>query len=117
MTAIEHKPAKERPIGRKLQQAIDLLLDGSCKSQKAVCDRLKLSPSYLSRSLKSERVGAFITRRTRQTIAAGQLPATATVLRLMENAKSEHVQLDAAQHTMGLNGYHANPSAPGVQIN
>jgi hypothetical protein len=62
-------------------------------------------------------VGAFITRRTRQTIAAGQLPATATVLRLMENAKSEHVQLDAAQHTMGLNGYHANPSAPGVQIN
>jgi hypothetical protein len=35
----------------------------------------------------------------------------------MENGKSEHVQFDAAKHMLGLNGYHANPSAPGVTIN
>ncbi|MGY4409123.1 hypothetical protein ACVWW4_000859 [Bradyrhizobium sp. LB7.1] len=99
------KPPRERPIGRKLQQAIDLLLDGTCKSQKAVCERLKLSPSYLSRSLKSERIRAFVTRRSSETIAAGQLAATATVLRLVENARSEHVMLDAAKHVLGLNGH------------
>lgn len=99
------KTPRERPIGRKLQQAIDLLLDGTCKSQKAVCDRLKLSPSYLSRSMKSERIRAFIARRTSETIAAGQLAATATVLRLVESARSEHVMFDAAKHVLGLNGH------------
>ena len=117
MQAPEQKPRKERPIGRKLKQAIDLLLDGTCKNQKAACDRLKLSPSYLSRSLKSERIRVYVARRTRETIAASQLPATATVLRLLESARSEHVQFDAAKHMMALNGYHASPQAPGVSIN
>ena len=117
MQAHEQKPRKERPIGRKLKQAIDLLLDGTCKNQKAACDRLKLSPSYLSRSLKSERIRVYVARRTRETIAASQLPATATVLRLLESARSEHVQFDAAKHMMALNGYHASPQAPGVTIN
>lgn len=110
------KPPRERPIGRKLQQAIDLLLDGTCKSQKAVCDRLKLSPSYLSRSLKSERIRAFVTRRTAETIAAAQLPATATVLRLLEGAKSEHVQFDAAKHMLALNGHRVS-DGPSVNVN
>jgi hypothetical protein len=117
MQAPEQKPRKERPIGRKIKQAIDLLLDGSCATQKAVCDRLKLSPSYLSRSLKSERIRAYVARRTRETIAAAQLPATATVLRLLESAKSEHVQLQASEFMLRLNGLHANPSAPGVSVN
>jgi hypothetical protein len=116
-TPIEPKPRKERPIPRRLVQVISALLDGSCKNQRAACERYKISESYVSRSLKSARIQAFIARRTRETIAASQLPATATVLRLLEGAKSEHVQFDAATHMMALNGYHANPSAPGVNIN
>jgi hypothetical protein len=113
----ETKPKRERPISKKLVQAIDSLLDGTCRNQKSACERYKLSPSYLSRSMRKDKIRVYVARRTSEAIAASQLPATATVLRLMENAKSEHVQFDAAQHMLGLNGYHANPSAPGVNIN
>jgi hypothetical protein len=111
-TPIKPKPRKERPIPRRLVQVIDALLDGTCKSQRAACERFNLSESYVSRPLKKDKIRAFVTRRTRETIAASQLPATATVLRLLENARSEHVQFDAAKHMMALNGYHANPLAP-----
>jgi hypothetical protein len=117
MHTIDHKPAKPPRIGKKIRQAIDLLLDGTCKNQTAVCERLKLSPSYLSRSLKSDKIQAFIARRTNETISAGKLAATATTIRLIQGAKSEHVQLQASEFIMGLNGYHANPSAPGITIN
>jgi hypothetical protein len=113
----ETKPRRDRPISKKLVQAIDSLLDGSCKNQKIACERFKLSPSYLSRSMRKDKIRVYVARRTSEAIAASQLPATATVLRLMENGKSEHVQFDAAKHMMALNGYHANPSAPGVNIN
>jgi hypothetical protein len=96
---------------------IDALLDGTCKSQRAACERFNLSESYVSRSLKREKIRVYLTRRTSEAIAASQLPATSTVLRLMEMAKSEHVQIEAAKHMLALNGYHANPTAPGVTIN
>jgi hypothetical protein len=114
---IEQKPRKERKIPRRLVQVIDALLDGSCKSQRAACERFNLSESYVSRSLKKDKIRLYLTRRTSEAIAASQLPATSTVLRLMEMAKSEHVQIEAAKHMMALNGYHANPTAPGVTIN
>jgi hypothetical protein len=113
---IDPKPRKERPIPRRLVQVISALLDGSCKNQRAACERFKISESYVSRSLKSARIQAFIARRTRETIAASQLPATATVLRLLENGKSEHVQLQASEFMLGLNGFHAAPASPGVSV-
>jgi hypothetical protein len=93
------------------------MLNGSCKNQKAVCERLGISESYLSRSLKKDNVQAFMSRATAKAISTGKLAATATSLRLVENAKSEHVQLQASEFILGLNGLHANPSAPGVNIN
>ena len=118
MTAIEHKPAKPPRIGKKIKQAVELMLSGQCASQKAVCERLGISESYLSRSLKKDNVGAFITRATAKTIATGKLAATSTALRLVQGAKSEHVQLQASEFILGLNGMHANPSAaPAININ
>ncbi|MFZ2157244.1 MAG: hypothetical protein WAV72_14140 [Bradyrhizobium sp.] len=114
---IEQKPRKERPIPRRLVQVIDALLDGTCKSQRAACERFKLSESYVSRSMKKDKIRVYLTRRTSEAIAASQLPATSTVLRLMEMAKSEHVQIEAAKHMLALNGYHANPASPGVTVN
>jgi hypothetical protein len=115
--SIEAKPRKERPISRRLVQVIEAILDGTCKSQRAACERYNLSESYVSRSMKKDKVRAFVAQRTRETIAAAQLPATQTVLRLLESARSEHVQLQASEFMLGLNGYHANPTAPGVNIN
>jgi hypothetical protein len=117
MQQTEHKPAKEPRIGRKIRQAVELMLQGSCDSQKAVCERLGLSESYLSRSLKKDNVQAFITRATAKTISAGKLAATATAIRLVTNARSEHVQMQASEFILGLNGYRANPTAPGLTIN
>jgi hypothetical protein len=73
MKAIEQKPAKQPRIGRKIRQAVELMLGGSCANQKAVCERLGLSESYLSRSLKKDNVQAFITRATAKTISTGKL--------------------------------------------
>jgi hypothetical protein len=117
MKAIEHKPTKPPRIGRKIRQAVELMLEGKCDSQKAVCERLGLSESYLSRSLKKDNVQVFIASATAKTISAGRLAATSTSIRLLTNAKSEHVQLQASEFILGLNGYHANPTAPGVHIN
>jgi hypothetical protein len=118
MTATEPKPAKPPRIGKKIRQAIGLMLSGECATQKAVCDRLGISESYLSRSLKQDKIQAFITRATAKTIATGKLAATSTALRLVQGAKSEHVQLQASEFILGLNGMHANPTAtPAININ
>lgn len=116
-TQTQQEPRKPRPLGRKLQQAISLMLDGTCKSQKAVCERLKLSESYLSRSLRTARAQAFIAEKTAQTLRTGAMPATATILRLAENANSEHVRLDAAKHVLALNGHSPPKEGRGLTIN
>ena len=116
MTAIAQKTGKPPRIGRKIKQAVDLILSGECASQKAVCERVGISESYLSRSLKKDNIQAFITRATAKSIATGKLAATATVLRLLQGGRSEHVQLQASELILGLNGMHASPSAPSVTV-
>ncbi|PDT69224.1 hypothetical protein CO683_14770 [Bradyrhizobium ottawaense] len=66
--------------------------------------------------MKSEKIRAFIARRTSESIAAGVLPATATVIRLVSEAKSEHVQFDAAKHLLALNGHRVG-DGPSVNVN
>jgi AraC-like DNA-binding protein len=117
MKSIEHKSSKELRIGRKIKQAIDLLLDGSCATQKAVCERLGMSETYLSRAMKKDKIRAYKSRAADKAMADGKLAATVTAIRLVTSAKSEHVQLQASEFILALNGRHANPSAPGITIN
>jgi hypothetical protein len=116
MKTIEHNPPKEPRIGRKIKQAVSLLLDGSCSSQRAVCERLGMSETYLSRAMKQDKIQVFMSRAADKAMANGKLAATATAIRLVTSAKSEHVQLQASEFILALNGRHASPTAPGVNI-
>lgn len=53
--------------------------------------------------LGRDHVQAYLTQRTRKTIAEGVLRAGARVLELID-ASSEHVSLDASKHVLAIEG-------------
>jgi hypothetical protein len=110
------KPAKTPRIPVKIVQLIDLLTSGKCRSQKAAADQLKLDPSYVSRQLKKVHVATYLQQQTHAAIARSQAPAAGAMLRLLEGAKSEHVQKDVAIHLLGING-HRPTADPSTQVN
>jgi hypothetical protein len=55
----------------------------------------------------------YMTAQTRVLLATSQAPTAATMLRLLDGAKSEHVQKDVAIHLLGISGHKpaAEPTA------
>jgi hypothetical protein len=101
----EHPQAKtvrERPISKRLRQAIRLVLSGECATQKAAAMRVGITPEWFSKALRKDKIRAFCENETRRTIEAGQMPAAARLLKLLD-ARSEHVQFDASRHLLALN--------------
>lgn len=122
-TTIEHnpseiapKPAKPRKISKRLRQAIDLLVTGECKTQKAAAERMNFAPETLSRALRASHVIAYIEQQTRVALARSQAPAAATLIRLATDAASEHVQKDAAIHLLAMAGHKPKADAQ-VSVN
>lgn len=115
LTTTDPKPVRERRISKRLAEVVRLLLTGECKTQKAAAERVGMSAVYLTEAFKKPHVQVFIERRTRETIANGTLRASARLVELLD-AASEHVSLDAAKHTLALNG-HQPPSGPAANVN
>jgi hypothetical protein len=105
LATIDPKPAKERRVSPRVRHAIDLLLTGQCRLKKDAAAKAKLSPERLSRALKESHVLEYVAQQTRVLLAQSQAPAAATMLRLLDQAKSEHVQKDVAIHLLGINGH------------
>lgn len=112
MSLIEHEPATDAPkharpkrVPKRIVQLVDLIASGECKSTKAACDRIKLDPSYASRELRKVHVAAYLETRTRVLLAQSQVPAAATLVRLLDQAASEHVQKDVAIHLLAIAGH------------
>lgn len=103
LAPIPPQPVKERPISKRLRKVIDLLVSGECKTQKAACVRVNMHPDHVCRELKKPQVQAFIARRTRETISAGTMRASARLVELLD-AASEHVSLDASKHVLAIEG-------------
>lgn len=97
-------PRKAPRISKRLKQAIDLLLSGTCRTQKAACERIGFDAAHLSRSLRLPHVQAFIARETRSTLASAQAPAAATLIGLLD-AKSENVQAAVAERLLAIAGH------------
>lgn len=114
-TAAPPKPIKERPISKRLRKVIDLLVSGECKTQKAACTRIGMHPDHVCRELKKPQVQAFIARRTRETISAGTMRASARLIELVD-ANSEHVSLDASKHVLAIEGIRP-PNDSSVNVN
>jgi hypothetical protein len=111
-TAPEPKPKR---ISKRLQEAIRLLTTPECKTQKAAAEKLGMSPTYLCEALKKPEVRVFIERSARETIALGQLRASARLIELID-AGSEHVSADVSKHIAAIAGI--KPAAdPQVSVN
>jgi hypothetical protein len=105
LTATDAKPVRERRVSPRVRHAIDLLLTGQCRLKKDAAAQAKLTPERLSRALKESHVIEYLTAQTRVLLAQSQAPAAATMLRLLAEAKSEHVMKDVAIHLLGINGH------------
>src|ERR1700692_4205523 len=113
LTTTDPKPVRDRRVSPRVRHAIDLLLTGQCRLKKDAAARANLSPERLSRALKESHVVEYLTAQTRVLLAQSQAPAAATMLRLLEEAKSEHVMKDVAIHLLAINGHKpaAEPAA------
>jgi hypothetical protein len=96
-------PVKEPRISKRIRQVVELLVSGTCQTQKAAAERLDLHPDYVCRELKKPQVQVFIERSARQIIAQGTMRASARLLQLLD-ASSEHVSLDASKYTLAIAG-------------
>jgi hypothetical protein len=116
LTPTDPKPVRERRVSPRVRHAIDLLLTGQCRLKKDAAAKANLTPERLSRALKESHVIEYLTAQTRVLLAQSQAPAAATMLRLLDQAKSEHVQKDVAIHLLGING-HKLAAEPAALVN
>jgi hypothetical protein len=111
------KPSRERRVSPRVRHAVDLLLSGQCRLKKDAAAKAKLSPERLSRAMKESHVLDYIAQQTRVLLAQSQAPAAATMLRLLDEGKSEHVVKDVAIHLLGIAGHKpANHSQVSVNV-
>jgi hypothetical protein len=110
------KPAKKPRIPRRVHQAIDLLLDGTCATQKAAALRVGISPEHLSRTLKKDHVRGLLREKVSGNIASMQMRAIGVMHSLLADAASEHVKKDVAFRALELNGFTVDRSAPTINI-
>jgi hypothetical protein len=110
IATIENQPkhARERKITKRVRHAIDLMIRGQCRTQKAAAEKVGLSPERLCRALKESHVQEYLGRQTRVLLAQSQSTAAATLMTLMDQAKSEHVRKDIAVTLLGYNGIRAD---------
>jgi hypothetical protein len=116
LTTTDAKPVRERRVSPRVRHAIDLLLTGQCRLKKDAAAKAGLTPERLSRALKESHVVEYLTAQTRVLLAQSQVPAAATMLRLLDQAKSEHVQKDVAIHLLGISG-HKPAGEPSTLVN
>lgn len=94
----------KRPrIPVRVKQAVDAIINGKVRTQKAAAELVGLSPEHLCRMIKKPLVQAFIAQRTRETIVNSQMFAAATLVRLLDG-ESEHVQKDVAMRILEIAG-------------
>jgi hypothetical protein len=103
----EPKPAKARAVSRRVRHAIDLIISGEAKTQKAAAEKAGLTRERFCRALKESHVIEYLDGQTRVLLAQSRAPAAATLMTLLEQAKSEHVRKDVAVTLLGYSGIHA----------
>ena len=103
----EPKSAKTRVVSRRVRHAIDLMISGQAKTQKDAAEKAGLTRERFCRALKESHVQEYLGAQTRVLLAQSQAPAAATLMTLLEQAKSEHVRKDIAVTLLGYNGMHA----------
>jgi hypothetical protein len=109
VATIEHepKPAKPRKVTRRVRHAIDALISGQATTQKDAAAKAGLSREAFCRALKQHHVIEYLDQQTRVLLAQSRAPAAATLMTLLQQARSEHVRKDVAVTLLGYGGIHA----------
>lgn len=110
------KPARERPLSRRVRQAIELIATRKAATQKAAAEAVGLHPDSLCRALRSSAARVFLDERARQTIAMASARASERMVELVD-ASSEHVSLDAAKHVLAIGNIRPPDSGSQVNVN
>ena len=105
---------KDRPLPRKISQAVEMLVSGEKKTITAAAQALGLTREHLSKSLRTPRAQVYVEQRTREVLSASRMPAAATLLRLLEFAQSERIKTDIAIHLLAVNNH--KPPTGGAPI-
>jgi hypothetical protein len=114
--AIDQRSGKPKRVTKKLKHAVRLMLTGECITLKAAAERAKISPEHFSRSLRQPHVRVYLDEQCNSELAAGKPLAAHRLLALL-HAKSEHVSLDAAIATLGINGVRPTTEARPLNVN
>jgi len=99
------KAAPKRRISKRLDQALDLLIDGTCRTQKAAAERVGLAPESLSRALKRHETRLLIEQKIENRVGSAKLKAASVLESIMMDGKSEHARKDIATWLLELQGY------------
>jgi hypothetical protein len=98
-------PKERTPrVPPKVREAIRLLVEGDCKTIAAAGRRVGLSREYLSRALHQRHVSAYLIDKIQRHVAVGGARGAARMVKLVDAAKSEHVQFDSARFLLGVAG-------------
>jgi hypothetical protein len=105
--ASDLEPATPKPkakrISAKLREAIRLLADGTCKSQRAAAERAGISESYFSRALQEETTKRLFLETANRTIVTAAPRAAARMSELMES-ESSLASFHASRFVLGAVG-------------
>jgi hypothetical protein len=112
----EPKPAKTRKVSRRVRHAVDLIISGEARTQKDAAAKAGLTRERFCRALKESHVIEYLDGQTRVLLAQSRAPAAATLMKLLEQARSEHVRKDVAVTLLGYGGIHAT-AAGGPVVN
>lgn len=108
--------SKRKPrISKKIKHAIDLLLSGECKTQKAAAIRANLTPDHFSRTLNKPHVREFVAQKVRKNIADLSIRASSRLMELMESS-SDQVSKDVALKVLAIEGIR-EPERHKTQVN
>lgn len=110
------KPMPARKISKRVRHAVDLLVTGRARTQVDAATQAGLSRERLCRALREDHVQGYLEQAVKRTLATSRAPAAATLLRLLTEAKSEHVQKDAATTLLGINGIGITDRGPVVNV-
>jgi hypothetical protein len=108
------KPARERRISKRMQQALSHLATKGV-TQRDAAKLAGMSEFHLSRELRKPQIQAFIARKAAENISRGVFRASHRLVELID-ADSEHVAAKVSERLLEHGGILRQQSGNGVNV-
>lgn len=104
------KPARPKPISKKVRTAIDAMVRGEVKTITAAAEQAGLSREHLSRELGRPHIAALLQQKVARNLAMSSARAGATKVDLLDSA-NDMVRDRASSFILGLAGHSPDAAA------